>query len=273
MPEHETSPRRRWFYPLVYALLFLTSSFTPHYASTGYSYFEEGGSVIVAVMSVGLARSLHLAPFFHVATVVLVIAVVRYGNRLRRLFSLYFGVNLIFIAFAQCMGSTEEFGFSILTGSVLTLVLLGSLWIWETIRPGNDLSFRDLPLVRYWPVPLAVFAFWCPIDFATLQPDFSPALLLTSAYGIGGCVTIPVIVCLMTLLYPRVNEPLYRLTAFVGIIYGFWNMFSLLKPSTRWLGIIHIPLLVISIYALILPWLLAENRWTGITRPRRGVSG
>lgn len=80
-----------------------------------------------------------------------------------------------------------------------------------------------------------------------MGPDFDPLLLLTSpGYGLSFCMTTPVILCLLTFFYPRVNE-------FVGIIYGLWNMFSFLDPRTQWLGVLHFPLLFISIYALVLP--------------------
>ena len=250
--------KKKWFYPLIYFLLFLISSFVPHYTSTGYSYFEEGGKVIVSVMSVGLETYRPFSPFFHIATILLLIAIWRSGNRFRRIFSLYIGLNLIFIAIAQCTGKTEQFGFVVMTGTLIICVLLGLLWLLESLNPKTDLRFKRLPLFRYWVIPLAFISFWWPMG-NDLQPDFNPVLLLTSLYGIGGCATIPIIVCLLTLFYPKINEPVYKITSFVGVIYGFWNMFSLIKPHTRWLGILHIPLLLISIYALILPKIVDTN--------------
>ena len=251
--------RKKWLYPITYIILFFASSFIPHYTSTGYNYFGESGKVIVQIMSVSLEKYLSLSPIFHMATFVLLILVWKYGNRVGRYFCLYFGVNLIFIALTQCIATTADYGFSIMTGTMLAFLLIGSLWIWESFNPKTNVEFSTIPLSRYWVLPLAIFAFWSPMNL-DLQPDFSPVLLLNSLYGVGGCVTLPVFIFLLTLLYPRVNEPVYRITAFVGLIYGFWNMFSLLKPHTRWLGIIHIPLLVISLYALILPHFVKKKQ-------------
>lgn len=258
MDRFEKISKKRWFYPFSYVLLFLISSFVPHYTSTGYSYFEEGGTVIVSVMSVGLEKYQPFAPFFHIATILLLMAVWRLGNKIQRPLSIYFGLNLIFIAIAQCTGHTEQFGFVVMTGTFIVFVLLGLLWISESINPKTDLRFKRLPLYRYWPIPFAMLSFWWPMRM-DLQPDFDPILLLTSLYGIGGCATLPIIICLLTIFYPRVNTPIYKFTSFVGVIYGFWNMFSLIRPHTRWLGMLHIPLLLISIYALILPKIVKEE--------------
>lgn len=258
MGEFEKVSQKKYFYPLCYVLLFLIGSFIPHYTSTGYAYFEEGGSVIVSVMRVGLEKYRPLAPIFHIVTVLLLLAIWKFGNKVRRIFSLYFGINLIFIAIAQCTGNTAEFGFVIMTGTVIVFILLGLIWLSESIKPKTDLRFRRLPLYRYWPVPLAILSFWWPMSM-DLQPNFDPVLFLTSLYGIGGCATLPVIICMLTLFYPKVNEPLYKITSFVGIIYGFWNMFSLLSPHTRWLGLLHIPLFSISIYAWLLPKIVSDR--------------
>jgi hypothetical protein len=253
----ESSSKKKWFYPLIYFFLILLNSIVPHYTSTGYSW-AESGEVVKSVLSVSLKPYLPLAPIFHIATVVLLIAIWRYGNKVRRIFSLYIGVNYIFIALAQGIGTIEKYGLVIMTGCVITYILVGLLWIWETISPRNDVTFRKLPAVRYWPVPLAFLAFWFPIG-KDLTPNFDPVLLLTSPYGLAYCLTTPLIVCLLTLFHPRVNEPLYKITAFVGVIYGIWNMFSFFSPHARWLGVLHFPLLFISIYALFLPRMVKEK--------------
>jgi hypothetical protein len=247
----ERISERKWFYPLSYFLLIILNSIVPHCTSKGYSW-EDSGEVVQSVLSVSLKPYLPLAPIFHIITVGLLIAIWRYGNRVRRIFSLYVGANYIFIALAQGIGTTEKYGLVVMTGGVISFILIGVLWIWEAAMPKNDLTFKKLPPIRYWPVPLAFLAFWFPIG-KDLGPNFDPTLVLTSPYGLAYCLTTPLIVCLLTLFYPGVNEPVYKITSFVGVIYGLWNMLSLFDPHTRWLGILHFPLLFISIYALVLP--------------------
>jgi hypothetical protein len=65
----------------------------------------------------------------------------------------------------------------------------------------------------------------------------------------------PVYVGLLTLYYPTVNTVTLRLTSLVRLSIGIADMFtnSLMRPSTNWWnGVLHIPLVVISLYGLII---------------------
>jgi hypothetical protein len=78
-------------------------------------------------------------------------------------------------------------------------------------------------------------------------------LLLTSPdYGLTFCLTTPVFLFLLVLFYPRVNTFAYRITAFNGLLYGLVNLTHFFTPERSWMGVLHLPLLVISIYALVL---------------------
>ncbi|HEW89899.1 MAG TPA: hypothetical protein ENG43_00965 [Candidatus Bathyarchaeota archaeon] len=64
---------------------------------------------------------------------------------------------------------------------------------------------------------------------------------------------------LMALYYPDVNKPVTRLTAFLGLVYGLYNVVPPLVllalgtyvPEAIWRGtILHLPLLITSAYAL-----------------------
>ena len=56
----------------------------------------------------------------------------------------------------------------------------------------------------------------------------------------------------------------YRITAIIGVIIGLYNMMNFFNPHTVWLGVVHVPLLTISLYCAILSYkvnrkLQAEN--------------
>ena len=60
---------------------------------------------------------------------------------------------------------------------------------------------------------------------------------------------------LLTLYYPRVNIATMRVTSLLGILIGFSNMVInfLIEPDILWWnGVLHLPLVFISIYAFIL---------------------
>ncbi len=99
--------------------------------------------------------------------------------------------------------------------------------------------------------PLAILAFWFPIA-DDLNPDFSPLLLLTSDYGIFFCPTTPVVLAVLTIIYPRLNPGLLTATSLVGLIFGLFNAMTLfiVPEYTLWMFVLHLPLILISLYGL-----------------------
>jgi hypothetical protein len=93
---------------------------------------------------------------------------------------------------------------------------------------------------------------------AEAGPDFSPSLLLTSSFGVMFCPTAPVVIALLTLIYPNVNKQVLIVTSFVGLIIGFFNLLSffVMPGYSLWLLILHMPLIFISLYGLMLPMIV-----------------
>ena len=195
----------------------------------------------------------HFSLVFHIATLLIVALIVMFGTKMGRILAAYMGVNYLIIAFVQTMGTTEKYGFVIQTGSLITSVLLGIAWIVVAVRGTLEPSYKNVPSLRYLLLPLALLAFWSPYN-SEVQPYFSPVLLITSPdYGLTFCFTTPVFLFLLVLFYPKVNAFAYRITAFNGLLYGLFNMTHFFNPQLRWMGILHLPLLVISLCALLLP--------------------
>ncbi|MBS7279722.1 MAG: hypothetical protein KIH09_07770 [Candidatus Freyarchaeota archaeon] len=308
---------RRRSYLLIYIILIILNMFGYPLASRGYA-LSDTGRVISSLLSVSTIPYEWLAPIFHVATIILLVVMWRWGAGASRIFAVYVGANYIFIAFAQTIGVTLEFGLVILVGAFISYSFIGLLWFWDAAVCRTEIIFRKLPLWRYWPIPLAISAFWSPINvswslisslqysvqfmqlllsnpyiswmivsdspmlFISIQfvsnlftlilmsPNFNPLFLLTSSgYGLTFCMTTPVFLCLLTLFYPQINELAYKITAFVGIIYGVLNMPHLFSPYTVWMGVLHFPLLFISIYALILSRILKEKLSLEAASPKK----
>ncbi len=68
----------------------------------------------------------------------------------------------------------------------------------------------------------------------------------------------PTILTVMLMFWPSVNRSTLRVSSFVGIIFGTTNLVSwfILEPVAWWMGVMHVPLFVISIYAF-----LVANGW------------
>jgi len=243
--------QRKWLYPVVTVVLVIIS-LLPLYTEIAYAP-QDTQDVIISLLRVSIEPYRHLGPIFHVATLLIVVLIAVFGSRIGRAMAAYMGLNYLVIAVTQTMGTTESYGFVVQTGALVASALLGVAWIAVAVRGTLAPSFKDVPPLRYLLLPLALLAFWAPYN-SDVQPDFNPVLLLTSPdYGLTLCLTTPVFLFLLILFYPKVDGFAYRITAINGLIYGLINMTHFLNPQLRWMGVLHLPLLIISSTALLLP--------------------
>ena len=245
----ERITRKWWFFGL-----FVLMQFTiPPYASKGYK-IEDWGNVIIDALSNAIVHQYsELYPIFKVIPIILIVCIIVFRNKVARLVAIYVGISYMLFAIGQSIAITEKYGVSICTINLVMFPLVAAFWAWEAVVLKNDYTFRKLPIWRFWVVPLAVLAFWAPSSRG--RPDFNPVYLFTNSAGLAFCMMTPVYVGLLTLYWPRVNMSAMRVTSLVGLIIGLYNMYANfgINPSRRWWnGVLHIPLLSISIYGLIL---------------------
>ena len=109
-------------------------------------------------------------------------------------------------------------------------------------------------MFKYWFVPESFLAFWFPLNEETMSPYFNPLVLLTNEAGLTACMMIPVYLAVLTLFHPQVNFATMRVTAFAGLITALFNLLQwfVFNPQFWWMGVLHLPLLAISIYAFVL---------------------
>jgi hypothetical protein len=244
---------------LLVLIVLLICTFLPSFAAVPFAQ-QDSALVIRDVLMQTSVAYLWLSPIIHVITVVLLVALYRYGSRIGRFADAFFGVLFLFIALSNHIAVTENYGLAVITGNLVPIFVVGLFWMWEVYRPHNKYVFQRLPAWRYWVLPFVFLAFWSPIN-AELSPDFSPLLLLTSSFGVMYCSTTPVIIALLTLIYPKVNMYVFRTTSFVGLVVGLFNAMSfLIMPGyTLWNLILHTPLIFISMYGLLIPILVKKN--------------
>ena len=104
-----------------------------------------------------------------------------------------------------------------------------------------------------WVEPLAILTFWGPASRG--GPDFNAVHLLTNSTGLAFFMMTPVYVGLLSLYWPKVNMVVLRVTSLVGLIIGLYNIpYQFIVSPTKfyWGGILHIPLILISLYGLII---------------------
>lgn len=246
---------RRWIYPLTYLLL-LIIFFLPPYAERPFAP-QETGNVIRELLFVtsNPAPYTVLAPVFHLATIALIALIALRPTHAGRVLAAYMGVNYLVIGWVQTQGVTESYGYVVQTSSMVACALLGVMWLVVSFQNRLNISFNNLDWRHYTLMPLALLAFWSPatVTDVAVYPNFDPILLLTSpAYGLSYCLTTPVFLFLLIVALPDVSPFAYRVTAFNALLYGLINMTAWFDPAWWWMGVLHIPLLVLPIVALIL---------------------
>jgi hypothetical protein len=246
----EQITQKWWFFGL-----FILIQFTiPPYASKGYNFPQDSGKVILHTLSHAIVHQhSELYAIFKIIPIILLVGLIVFRNKLARLFAIYVSIAYALFAIGQSIAITEKYGVSICTINVVMFLIVAGFWAWEAVVLQNDYTLRKVPIWRYWVVPLAVLAFWAPSGRG--RPDFNPVYLFTNGAGLAFCMMTPVYVALLTLCWPRINTPTLRVTSLVGFIISLYNLYANfgINPARRWWnGVLHIPLLVISLYGLIL---------------------
>jgi len=246
------SVTRKWLFLLAFILI---GTLTPPIVTKGYDPSRTGEIILYILENALIKYCSPLYPVFKVIPIVLIFALILFGNRIGRIFSLYAGINYLLFAFLQGIAITDKYGFGVVTGNFILMILVAIFWFWEAIIIKNNFTLRKLPIIRYWVVPLAFLAFWYPINLKSGEPDFNLAYLYTNSAGLAFCTMTPVYLGILTLHYPEINIVTLRVTSLLGAIIGFWNLVVnfLIEPDKSWWnGVLHLPLVSISIYALIL---------------------
>lgn len=85
-----------------------------------------------------------------------------------------------------------------------------------------------------------------------VRPSFTLAVLWNEA-GVTYCMITPCIIG-MLLIYSRdIYKPVMSVISYVGLIFGLLNMMTWfgIRNENWWMGVLHLPLLVLSLYGMI----------------------
>jgi len=169
-----------------------------------------------------------LATLPHLATLVLLYLIFRYGQRYRKAFTMYFIVNyiwlVIFVGGWFCYQLYQRMGISALgmygATPVLLLIILYQ-WIQEYRNPRLDFDFSNFEKWRLFiAIPFLIWGFWYPPYEWGVRLIFDPKELLFGAYGLMGCPTTMVPLSILFLKYPAGNRPLFHVLTVYAVCIG-----------------------------------------------------
>ncbi|HPC99725.1 MAG TPA: hypothetical protein PLA01_00065 [Acetivibrio sp.] len=251
----ETLTAKWWFLALVPIIFF----FSPPYVQRNGYPLSDFSKWYATIGEIGSKNFTSYFAKYSIIMNLIAIAVIILAfvlkNKFSSLFSIYIAIMMAFYGITQNTSYTEENGLGIVTSSYIVLPLLSGVWIWEAFVRKND--FSKPKKLNIWTIGaflLALFAFWNPIDSATLMPDFNPAYLLTNGSNSMFCTMTPMIIAVMFFIYPNINTAVLRVTGITGATIGFIQILLhlvLMGKTNWWIGVIHIPVFLLSIIAVI----------------------
>ena len=219
----------------------MRSNFDPAIFGEAFHLFVE--------KEVGLFGS-SLAPIFHILTLIVLLLSFIYGNKTRKVFTIYFAANWLFL-FGYWGGYAisywMEIGAIYLVSFVMAPILLFMIlyfWIVEVIEPKFELDFKSLPWWRYLVGIVILWGFWYPGYNYGEGFIFSAKDFIYSNYGLMPCPTTMVVLGIMTSTYPKGNRMLYSLLTAYALVIGTATVIASWLPD--------IPMILLGVYALIL---------------------
>jgi hypothetical protein len=250
-----SSTRRRPWIWIALLFGFLLLSFLPLIAEKPFPP-QETSNVILSLLQTADLPYVALAPVFHIVTLLLIGLILRQPGRWGRLLAAWFGLDYLVLIVTGAQGRTEAYGYVVMTGALILYALLGILWLASALRGTLSAALRRPTPLEWVLLLFALLAFWGPYAAAgaAVRPDFNPLRLITSPdFGMTFCFTTPVFLMLAVLCRPGIPGWTLRITALNGILYGLFNLTHWFYPERWWMGFLHLPLLLISLYAMFVP--------------------
>jgi hypothetical protein len=245
--KYDPITRRWWFFAGLVLLQLL-----PPFTSKGFN-FNEMYEIVSTTLNRGLFFSCQpVFPVFQGIAISVLVLLMAFRNKVRVVFAIHAGFSYLLFAVMQMTAVTPRYGLSVLSGGVLVFGLVAAAWFWEGFCGSNDFSAHKRPPWKYVVIVPAIFAFWMPLDLETFGPDLDLANFITSGSALTFCMMTPVYLAVLIFFYPMVNIVVLRVTSAVAIFFAIYNVPMLLRSGPRWNGVLHLPLLILSVLGLIL---------------------
>lgn len=187
--------------------------------------FGKAFEKLVAEYSSGIG--LWLAPVFHIATILILLLVIKHGNRYRKVFTTYFVLNylwiFIYVGIVMSFLFYREIGIWSLAFWSIIPILIGIItfqWFKELRYPKLDLDFRGIKKWKLAIIPIIIFGFWYPTYTYGVGFSILPKDLLFSFYGLMPCPTTIVVLGLLFLKYPKGNKSLFNVLTLFAVWIG-----------------------------------------------------
>lgn len=214
--------------------------------------FEAAGDLIFYTLGRAFIMDMYsYAVYFQIVMILALVAVIIWKEKVSRCFTGLAGCFYLLYAVIQNMAVTEQYGFSMVTVNVVMMSFVAFVWLRAAWMGNNIFSFDNITRKTAWTIPVAFFCLWWPMNMSTALPDFRLHYLWDSGSVLGFCPMTPLFLTLLILSKQSASRVVLRVTAMVGVIIGCYNMGNFATDAGLYLGLYHLPLLGMSIFALL----------------------
>jgi hypothetical protein len=235
-------------------IIVLVCCMVPPFVSRGFS--------IAAIPSINSFILLHsikhqfgaVVRYANSAALIIIVGAFFIGRIFARILSYYLAFMYVVAAFLQNISISSKYGIAICTSTWLISILVALSWLAEIKWKENDFSrpprWKRLILL----FPISILALWCPINPATNLPDPNMHYLFSSGSSLTFCMMTIAAISILLAYYPAINFLLLGATGLFGFLIGLGNLWLefIYIPQYYWVGIFHVPLVVLSFIGITL---------------------
>lgn len=248
--ERKPFTQTNWFQAAVLICLFL-----PLYTQSPYDA-QQTSDLIYQVLSHPLTSHLELfMPLFKLGLLLAILTPFFLKHRAEVAILGYYAFLLLIVGALQNTAITDSHGFVWIVGNTIVHYALAVICLVDLFKRRTHISRRHFDASKIWLVPLMLLALCMPYAVnaaGAIVPGVSMRILTNDA-ALTFCMITPVIIGALLLFWRGVHRPTLAGLSFVGVVFGVVNtlLWFVLSSENWWLGVLHLPLLIISAYGLV----------------------
>ncbi|MGP6174621.1 hypothetical protein [Corynebacterium sp. A21] len=179
----------------------------------------------------------------------------REEQNVARVILVAYALFLLATGFLQNMSFAGEGDFTWVLGNTLVSVIVAVVLLPDIVHRFSTVRRQDFRPGMSWTLALGLLAFIAPYSSseagALLPPGMGEQLLIGTS-GITYCFLTPVFLAVLLCFHPGIHSGTLSVIGFAGLGFGLFNMMTwfLIQPDSWWMGVLHLPLLILSISAL-----------------------
>ncbi len=227
-----------------------------------------GGAIVGSQQITGLIQSVLMQPWSESVTALLpvaklallavgVVGVVGIGPYPKIVLGYYATILAIMAVFQNT--ATLPDGVAIIVGNMVAQLAVAAVCILGLRRTAAAAPLRH---ERLWLLPLMLWAWLYPftVDAGTVVAGGWTGVL-TNGAGVTYCMVTPIVAGTMALRSAAYGRTTRAAVGWLGIIFGLLNMMTwfVMETASWWMGVLHVPLLVVCAVLTITSWREPRN--------------